>query len=162
MADEWQRARLIPVAGSGSRRENEQRATSALLAVLSIVRPLSASLLSPLGAPRAVRATVETFLEPSFTTSSGATGRPDGLVRITSGTKAPFVTLVEVKTGTNKLDPISIVYKVASVSSDFGGQEISAVKLSDNYEKAGGSPEEIAVYRAVFGTEGVSNAPVIV
>ena len=108
MADEWQRARLIPVAGSGSRRENEQRATSALLAVLGIVRPFSVSLLSPLGAPRAGRATVETFLEPSFTTSSGATGRPDGLVRITSGTKAPFVALVEVKTGTNKLDPDQI------------------------------------------------------
>ena len=104
MEDQWQRARLIPVAGSGGRGENEQRATSALLAVLGIVRPLSVSLLSPLGATRAGRATVETFLEPSFTTSSGATVRPDGLVRITSGTKAPFVALVEVKTGTNKLD----------------------------------------------------------
>ena len=105
MANEWQSARLIPVAGSGSGRENEQRATSALLAVLSIVRPFSVSLLSPLGATRSGRATVETFTEPTFTTSSGTTGRPDGLVRITSGTKAPFVALVEVKTGTNKLDP---------------------------------------------------------
>ena len=108
MADEWQRARLIPVAGSGSKGENEQRATSALLAVLGIVRPFSASLLAPLGAPRSGRATIEAFIEPSFTTSSGATVRPDGLIRITSGTRDPFVALVEVKTGTNKLDPSQI------------------------------------------------------
>ena len=35
-----------------------------------------------------------------------------------------------------------------------------AVKLSDNYRKATGPPEEIAYYRSVFGTEGVSNIPV--
>ena len=36
-----------------------------------------------------------------------------------------------------------------------------AVKLSDNYAKALGLPSEIERYRRVFGTAGVSNAPVI-
>jgi nicotinate phosphoribosyltransferase len=36
-----------------------------------------------------------------------------------------------------------------------------AVKLSDNYSKAMGPPEEIERYRRVFGTAGVSNTPVI-
>jgi len=37
-----------------------------------------------------------------------------------------------------------------------------AVKLSDNYLKASGPPEEIERYRAVFGTAGVENAPLVV
>src|SRR5580658_6328606 len=52
-------------------------------------------------------------------------------------------------------DPISLICKVATVE----GQP--AVKLSDNYAKALGTPDEIARYRQVFGTQGVSNAPVI-
>lgn len=59
------------------------------------------------------------------------------------------------------LDPISIVCKVSKVALD-GYGSISAVKLSDNYEKAAGDPEEIAFYRGVFGTEGVKNAPLVV
>ncbi len=63
--------------------------------------------------------------------------------------------------GLNLLDPISVVCKVTHVSEP-GVGGISAVKLSDNYEKATGSAEEIEFYRGVFGTEGVENAPVIV
>ncbi|WP_245597324.1 nicotinate phosphoribosyltransferase [Leisingera caerulea] len=63
--------------------------------------------------------------------------------------------------GLDLLDPISVVCKVSYVMrSGRGG--ISAVKLSDNYEKATGSEREIAYYREVFGAEGVANAPVIV
>jgi nicotinate phosphoribosyltransferase len=36
-----------------------------------------------------------------------------------------------------------------------------AVKLSDNYSKALGPPEEIERYRRVFGTEGIANAPLV-
>jgi nicotinate phosphoribosyltransferase len=36
------------------------------------------------------------------------------------------------------------------------------VKLSDNYAKAMGEPEEVARYRKVFGTAGVTNVPAIV
>ena len=60
----------------------------------------------------------------------------------------------------NPLDPISVVCKVTEVSTTEG--RVSAVKLSDNYEKATGDAGEIAAYREVFGTEGVANAPVIV
>jgi len=51
-------------------------------------------------------------------------------------------------------DPISLVCKVTAA----GGRP--AVKLSDNYNKASGPPEEIARYRRVFGDEGVHGAPV--
>jgi len=34
-----------------------------------------------------------------------------------------------------------------------------AVKLSDNFSKALGAPEDIARYRRVFGTEGLANVP---
>ena len=57
------KARLIPVSSIGSVQEAVQRATSALLAVLSVVRELSLEILSPLGASRAQKASVETFIE---------------------------------------------------------------------------------------------------
>jgi len=98
----WQSARLIPVAGIKGDREAEQRATSALLAVLSVVRDLSHDLLSPLGASSAGKAVVETFTEVTIE-SNGKPVRPDGLIRVTYG-KRSFTALVEVKTGDNKLD----------------------------------------------------------
>jgi nicotinate phosphoribosyltransferase len=52
--------------------------------------------------------------------------------------------------------PVSLVCKVSEVDGR------PAVKLSDNYIKATGSPDEIERYRAVFGTKGVANIPVIV
>lgn len=96
----WHRARLIPVSGVKA-SEVEQRATSAFLAVLSVVRDFSNELLTPLGASSATRAAVETFTEVTLATP-GKTVRPDGLVRVTYG-KRSFVALVEVKTGDNTL-----------------------------------------------------------
>lgn len=98
----WKQARLIPVAGIKGDREAEQRATSALLAVLSIVRPLSHELLSPLGASTAAKATVESFCEVTVD-ANGSAVRPDGVIRVTYG-KRVFTALIEVKTGDNKLD----------------------------------------------------------
>jgi nicotinate phosphoribosyltransferase len=57
--------------------------------------------------------------------------------------------------GGRGFDPISLICKV----SDAEGRP--AVKLSDNYAKALGTPAEIERYRRVFGTVGVSNVPVI-
>lgn len=54
------------------------------------------------------------------------------------------------------LAPISLVCKVKLANGK------PAVKLSDNYTKATGTPEEIERYRRVFGTDGVENAPVTV
>jgi nicotinate phosphoribosyltransferase len=57
--------------------------------------------------------------------------------------------------GNAGFDPISLISKVSSVEGR------PAVKLSDNYAKALGPPEEIQRYRRVFGTVGVSNTPVV-
>jgi nicotinate phosphoribosyltransferase len=56
--------------------------------------------------------------------------------------------------GTADLDPISLVCKVTSVNGR------PAVKLSDNPEKATGSPDEIARYLRVFGETGRVRAAV--
>ena len=98
----WKRARLIPVVGIKGDREAEQRATSALLAVLSIVRDLSHELLTPLGASSAGKATVDTYTEVTLD-SHGKSVRPDGVIRVTYG-KRSFTALVEIKTGDNRLD----------------------------------------------------------
>jgi len=58
--------------------------------------------------------------------------------------------------GDTSLHPISLVCKL----TDANGRP--AVKLSDNYSKAMGTPEEVARYRRVFGTAGVINVPPIV
>lgn len=108
-----QKARLIPVAGIGSVQEAEQRATSALLAVLTVVRDLSDELLGPLGASRAAKATVDAYSEVIMNLN-GKNIRPDGLIRITYG-KSSWSTLVEVKTGDNTLqaDQINAYWDLA-------------------------------------------------
>jgi nicotinate phosphoribosyltransferase len=57
--------------------------------------------------------------------------------------------------GGDGLDPISLICKVSSVEGR------PAVKLSDNYAKALGPASEVERYRRVFGTAGISNAPVV-
>ena len=98
MLDDNHQVRLFSVAGVKGRQEAELRATAALLSVLTMVRPLSRRLLGPLGASKADRATVEAWTEVPYETAEGATLRPDGVVRVTSG-KHTFTALVEVKTG---------------------------------------------------------------
>lgn len=104
---ELERARLIPVSGIRGQTEAEDRATSALLAVLSIVRPFSAALLGALGATRAKSAKVEAFLQPKIELDDGAV-RPDGLIRVSVGKRVAYQALVETKTGTTKLDAAQI------------------------------------------------------
>lgn len=99
---EMQVARLIPTWGISSDTEAEMRASSALLAVLSIVREFSSAVLTPLGAPSARKAEVESFIEVALKLSDGAVVRPDGLIRVTYG-KRVFTALIEVKTGDNRL-----------------------------------------------------------
>ncbi|MCY3662464.1 MAG: stress response protein [bacterium] len=107
-------ARLIPVSGISGQREAEKRATSALLAVLSVVRPFSTSLLAPLGCTRAKTARVETFTEPSYEIGDKVL-RPDGLIEVGVGSRKTFQALVEVKTGPAKLeaDQINAYVEVA-------------------------------------------------
>jgi hypothetical protein len=93
------KSRLIPVAGIGSVVEAEQRATSAFLSILAVVRDLSVELLAPLGASRAQKASVESFIEVHM---PGTKIRPDGLIRVEFG-KNSWSSFVEVKTGSNLL-----------------------------------------------------------
>lgn len=100
MAEEtWHIARLIPTSGINGAEEQERRATSALLAVLSSVREFGRSLTQPLGAPAGV---VETYIEVPFNLDDRRLF-PDGLIRVTRGSKQ-WTALVEVKTGKNSLE----------------------------------------------------------
>ncbi len=56
--------------------------------------------------------------------------------------------------GDQAFNPISLVCKLSEVDGR------PAVKLSDNYQKAMGPPEEIERYCRIFGTEGIANVPV--
>ena len=103
MLDESHQARLFSVSGIRGEREAELRATSALLSVLSVVRPLSKRLLAPLGASRADRASIQAFTEVTFQSADGDKLRPDGVLRVTSGQHV-FTALVEAKVGEAKLD----------------------------------------------------------
>jgi hypothetical protein len=97
--DDWQRARLIPVAGIRGQEEQEARATSAFLAVLSVVPSFAYSILVPFGAPRG---RIETFAEVRLKDPAGKVHRPDGAIVVTRGGKS-WRALVEVKTGTASL-----------------------------------------------------------
>jgi hypothetical protein len=143
------RARLIPVSGIGSVQEAEQRATSALLAVLSVVRDLSIDLLAPLGASKAQRALVETFIEVN---TPGKKVRPDGLIQVSFGGKT-WSAFVEVKTGTNTLtaDQINAYWDLAreydvkhvlTISNELAPQE--GVHPTDGLKFTARSPVQVS------------------
>ncbi|WP_246464928.1 hypothetical protein [Ruania alkalisoli] len=96
--ESWHEARLIPTSGISGADEQERRATSALLAVMSIVKEFGLTLLKPLGAPAG---NFETYIEVPFDTGDRKI-YPDGLIRVSRG-KATWTALVEVKTGKNEL-----------------------------------------------------------
>ncbi len=99
MAEEtWHEARLIPTSGISGAEEQERRATSALLAVMSAVREFGRALTKQYGAPAG---TVETYIEVPFMLGDKRL-YPDGLIRVSRGQKS-WTALVEVKTGTNQL-----------------------------------------------------------
>lgn len=99
MAEEsWHEARLIPTSGISGAEEQERRATSALLAVLTAVREFGRGLTQPLGAPAG---NIQAFIEVPFMLGEKRC-YPDGLIRVTRGQKT-WTALVEVKTGTNQL-----------------------------------------------------------
>ncbi|WP_230567438.1 hypothetical protein [Saccharothrix luteola] len=96
--ESWHAARLIPTSGINGADEQERRATSALLAVMSAVREFGRTLTQPLGAPAAA---VRTFIEVPFELE-GRKVIPDGLIRVVRGQRS-WTALVEVKTGANQL-----------------------------------------------------------
>jgi hypothetical protein len=101
MAEEtWHQARLIPTSGISGAEEQERRATSGLLAVMSAVREFNKALLNPLGAPAG---TVEAYIEVPFLLGENKY-YPDGLIRVARGGRT-WTALVEVKTGNHQLQP---------------------------------------------------------
>lgn len=100
MAEEaWHEARLIPTSGINGPEEQERRATSALLAVMTSVREFGRVLTQPLGAPAGQ---VQTYIEVPFLLEESRI-YPDGLIRVSRGSRS-WTALVEVKTGTNQLE----------------------------------------------------------
>jgi hypothetical protein len=95
----WHVARLIPTSGINGAEEQERRATSALLAVMASVKEFGRALCSAYGAPSG---RLETFIEVPFMLGDRKVF-PDGLIRATRGSRQ-WTALVEVKTGTNKLE----------------------------------------------------------
>ena len=59
----WHQARLIPTSGIGGQHEQEQRATSSLLAVMRAVPQFGRAVLAHLGAPVG---RIDTFTEVRF------------------------------------------------------------------------------------------------
>jgi stress response protein SCP2 len=105
--NDWQLARLFPVAGIGSGEEQERRATSALLAVMGGVRDFGRALTKRCGAPAG---TLATFIEVPFGQDEEAY-RPDGVLRVKRGQKE-WTALVEVKTSDGRLRPEQIDHYV--------------------------------------------------
>lgn len=95
----WHEARLIPTSGINGAQEQERRATSAVLAVMSAVREFGRALTQPLGAPAGP---VASYIEIPFELGN-ARCYPDGLIRVARG-KRSWTALVEVKTSTNALE----------------------------------------------------------
>ena len=88
-----------PTSGISGAEEQERRATSATLAVLSSVKEFGKAVTGPLGAPSGA---VETFVEVPFYLGEQRV-YPDGLIRVSRGSRT-WVALVEVKTGSNRLE----------------------------------------------------------
>lgn len=94
MQDDWTPARLLPTAGIRNQNEQEKRAASALLAVMSAVPAFCHGLLSGMKTPKG---TVSTFTELRFKGGDQRTHIPDGAVIIERGKKR-WSCLVEIKT----------------------------------------------------------------
>ena len=132
---DWQQARLFPVAGIGGGEEQERRATSALLAVMTLVKEFGRVLTSRCGAPAG---TLETFIEVPFGHEDEAY-RPDGVLRVKRGQRT-WQALVEVKTAVGKLglDQVDSYVDIArdkgydavvTISNELSGTEESPVAI---------------------------------
>jgi hypothetical protein len=110
----WRRARLIPTTGIGGQDEQEQRATSSLLAVMGAVPQFGRAILDHVGAPAG---RIQTFTEIRFVDEETKLSIPDGAVVVERG-KARWVCLVEVKTAGAELrvDQVERYLDLARVS----------------------------------------------
>jgi len=97
--DGWRPSRLIPTTGIGGPDEQEQRATSSLLAVIGAVPQFGRSILELVGAPAGQ---IKTFTEIRFADEDTRLSIPDGAIVVERG-RTRWVALVEVKTAGTEL-----------------------------------------------------------
>lgn len=97
----WSPARLIPVGGIKGQAEQEGRATSALLAVLTAVPAFAQKILAVMEAPGG---RVSTYSEVRLKAPDGTVHIPDGAIVVERGRRR-WSCLVEVKTATAVLEP---------------------------------------------------------
>jgi len=90
----WRPARLIPTTGIGGQEEQEQRATSSLLAVMQAVPQFGRAIIQHAGAPAG---RIATYTEIRFLDQDEKLSIPDGAVVVERG-KTRWVCLIEVKT----------------------------------------------------------------
>lgn len=91
-------ARLFPVLADSKK---EEKATSILLSIFTVVPDYARAVLDEVGAPIGKRAKIECFTEVSFK-GSNEKSRPDGLIIVTNGSKK-WAALVESKVGRSEL-----------------------------------------------------------
>ncbi len=102
--DAWHKARLIPTTGIGGQDEQEQRATSSLLAVMKAVPQFGRAIVAHADAPGG---RIETYTEVRLQDQDDKAVIPDGAIVVERG-KTRWVCLVEVKTGGAPLNPAQI------------------------------------------------------
>jgi hypothetical protein len=101
----WHRARLFSTVGINGAKEQEPRATSALLSVLPAVPSFGRALLKSLDAPTG---SISSFTEVRLQDGDGVSHVPDGAIVIEKGSRR-WSALVEVKTGRNEVPADQVV-----------------------------------------------------
>src|SRR4051812_20703967 len=97
--ESWQPARLLPTVGLRGQEEQEQRATSSLLAVMHAVPDFGRTLVADLGAPKG---RISTYTELQLRDAQGKRCIPDGAI-VAERAGKQWQCLVEVKTGKAEL-----------------------------------------------------------
>jgi hypothetical protein len=114
--ENWRRARLIPTSGISGQEEQEQRATSSLLAVMGAVPQFGRAILDHVGAPGG---RLQTFTEVRFLDDDTRLSIPDGALVVERG-KTRWVCLVEVKTAGAQLRQDQVErYLVLAIANGF-------------------------------------------
>ena len=113
--DSWQKARLFSTVGISGAKEQEPRATSALLSVVQAVPSFGKAVLKALDAPTG---RISTFTEVRLKDAAGVTHVPDGAIVIEKGTRR-WSALLEVKTGRNEA-PADQVLRYLDLARRYG------------------------------------------
>ncbi len=118
----WQKARLFPTVGISGPKEQEPRATSALLSVVQAVPSFGKALLKSIDAPAGK---ISTFTEVRLKDSEGVTHVPDGAIVVEKGTRR-WSALLEVKTGRNEV-PADQVVRYLDLARRYGFDAVFTV-----------------------------------